>query len=84
MADYYLKTDNIMKNMFTVALKDELAAQSQMGKVRPATEAMLQKVRDYELLRKGFPSPQENSGNFAMPSIGCGTSICHGQVQRWH
>ena len=30
MADYYLKTDNIMKNMFTVALKDELAAQSQM------------------------------------------------------
>ena len=26
MADYYLKTDNIMKNMFTVALKDELAA----------------------------------------------------------
>mgnify|MGYP000537260184 CR=1 FL=1 len=38
MADYYLKTDNIMKNMFTVALKDELAAQSQMGKVRPATE----------------------------------------------
>lgn len=41
MADYYLKTDNIMKNMFTVALKDELAAQSQMGKVRPATEAML-------------------------------------------
>lgn len=28
MADYYLKTDNIMKNMFTVALKDELAAQS--------------------------------------------------------
>ena len=66
MADYYLKTDNIMKNMFTVALKDELAAQSQMGKVRPATEAMLQ---------KGFPSPQGNSGNFAMPSIGCGTSI---------
>lgn len=47
MADYYLKTDNIMKNMFTVALKDELAAQSQMGKVRPVTEAMLQKVRDY-------------------------------------
>ena len=57
MADYYLKTDNIMKNMFTVALKDELAAQSQMGKVRPATEAMLQKVRSYELSEKGFPSP---------------------------
>ena len=35
MADYYLKTDNIMKNMFTVALKDELAAQSRMGTVHP-------------------------------------------------
>ena len=55
MADYYLKTDNIMKNMFTVALKDELAAQSQMGKVRPATEAMMQKVRDYELSEKRLP-----------------------------
>ena len=55
MADYYLKTDNIMKNMFTVALKDELAAQGQMGKVRPATEAMLQKVRDYELSEKRLP-----------------------------
>ena len=55
MADYYLKTDNIMKNMFTVALKDELAAQSQMGKVRLATEAMLQKVRSYELSEKRLP-----------------------------
>ena len=36
MADYYLKTDNIMKNMFTVALKDELAAQSQRGTVHPS------------------------------------------------
>ena len=44
MADYYLKTDNIMKNMFVVALKDELAAQSQRGTVHPETEAMLQKV----------------------------------------
>ena len=59
MADYYLKTDNIMKNMFTVALKDELAAQSQMGKVRPATEAMLQKVRDYELSEKRLPITTE-------------------------
>ena len=74
MADYYLKTDNIMKNMFTVALKDELAAQSQMGKVRPATEAMLQSV-PMNFPRKGFPSPQRNNGNFAMPSIGCETSI---------
>ncbi|WP_379705117.1 hypothetical protein [Mediterraneibacter gnavus] len=59
MADYYLKTDNIMKNMFTVALKDELAAQSQMGEVRPATEAMLQKVRDYELSEKRLPITTE-------------------------
>ena len=42
MADYYLKTDNIMKNMFTVALKDELAA-------------MLQKIRSYELSEKRLP-----------------------------
>lgn len=52
MADYYLKTDNIMKNMFVVALKDELAAQSQRGTVHPETEAMLQKVRAYELSEK--------------------------------
>ena len=74
MADYYLKTDNIMKNMFTVALKDELAAQSRMGTVHPETEAMLQKVRAYELSEKRLPIIR-NSGNFAMPSIGCGTSI---------
>ena len=55
MADYYLKTDNIMKNMFVVALKDELAAQSQMGTVHPETEAMLQKVRAYELSEKRLP-----------------------------
>jgi len=59
MADYYLKTDNIMKNMFVVALKDELAAQSQRGKVRPATEAMLQRVRAYELSEKRLPITSE-------------------------
>lgn len=59
MADYYLKTDNIMKNMFTVALKDELAAQSQRGKVCPATEAMLQRVRAYELSEKRLPITSE-------------------------
>ena len=47
MADYYLKTDNIMKNMFTVALKDELAAQSQMGKVRPATFVIYYQTRQW-------------------------------------
>lgn len=59
MADYYLKTDTIMKNMFTVALKDELAAQSQRGKVCPATEAMLQRVRAYELSEKRLPITTE-------------------------
>ena len=59
MADYYLKTDNIMKNMFVVALKDELAAQSQRGTVHPETEAMLQKVRAYELSEKRLPITSE-------------------------
>lgn len=59
MADYYLKTDNIMKNMFVVALKDELAARSQSGGIRPATEAMLQKVRAYELSGKRLPIQAE-------------------------
>lgn len=59
MADYYLKTDNIMKNMFTVALKDELAVQSRRGTVHPETEAMLQKVRVYELSEKRLPITSE-------------------------
>ncbi len=59
MADYYLKTDNIMKNMFVVALKDELVAQSQRGTVHPETEAMLQKVRAYELSEKRLPITSE-------------------------
>lgn len=59
MADYYLKTDNIMKNMFVVALKDELAVQSQAGGIRSATEAMLQKVRAYELSEKRLPIQAE-------------------------
>ena len=70
MADYYLKTDNIMKNMFVVALKDELVAQSQRGTVHPET-----KSEPMSFPRKGFPLQVRNSGNFAMPSIGCGTSI---------
>ena len=51
MADYYLKTDNIMKNMFTVALKDELAAQSRMGTVHPCCR----KSEPMSFPRKGFP-----------------------------
>ena len=39
MADYYLKTDNIMKNMFTVALKDELTANAFVEDMRKTKEA---------------------------------------------
>ena len=82
MADYYLKTDNIMKNMFTVALKDELAAQSQMGKVRPATEAMLQKVRDYELSeKKASHHHRGTAGTSQCPQPAAGQVSGHGQVQ---
>ena len=31
MTKYYLKMDNIMKNMFVVALNDELQAQNKTG-----------------------------------------------------
>ena len=33
MTKYYLKMDNIMKNMFVVALNDELQAQSEQDDV---------------------------------------------------
>ena len=85
MADYYLKTDNIMKNMFTVALKDELAAQSQMGKVRPATEAMLQKSGTMNFLRKRLPHHHRGTaGTSQCPQSAAGQVSGHGQVQRWH
>lgn len=75
MADYYLKTDNIMKNMFVVALKDELAAQSQRGRFTQRQKPCCRKSEPMSFPRKGFPLQVRNSGNFAMPSIGCGTSI---------
>ena len=85
MADYYLKTDNIMKNMFTVALKDELAAQSRMGTVHPETEAMLQKVRAYELSEKRLPIISEEQRELRnAPQSAAGQVSCHGQVQRRH
>lgn len=55
MADYYLKVDNIMRNMFVVALKDELETQGKQGAVNQKTEEMLQKVRAYDLNEKQFP-----------------------------
>lgn len=55
MTDYYLKTDNIMKNMFVVALKEELAVQQEQGYQWPITEELLQKVRAYELSEKRLP-----------------------------
>ena len=85
MADYYLKTDNIMKNMFTVALKDELAAQSRMGTVHPETEAMLQKVRAYELSeKKASHYKRGTAGTSQCPQSAAGQVSCHGQVQRRH
>ena len=84
MADYYLKTDNIMKNMFTVALKDELEPKVRWERFVRLQKPCCRKSGTMNFLRKGFPSPQGNSGNFAMPSIGCGQVSGHGQVQRWH
>ena len=84
MADYYLKTDNIMKNMFTVALKDELAAQSRMGTVHPETEGMLLKVRAYELSVKASHYKRGTAGTSQCPQSAAGQVSCHGQVQRRH
>ena len=38
MAEYYLKADNIMKNMFVAALKDEIQAP---GKCLPKSGPMI-------------------------------------------
>ena len=76
MADYYLKTDNIMKNMFTVALKDELTAQSQRGMIHPETESMLQKVRE-----KASHHHRGTEGTSQCPQPAAGQVSGHGQVQ---
>ena len=55
MAEYYLKVDNIMKNMFVVALKDEIQAQCEQGTADLETEDMLAKVRAYDLKEKRLP-----------------------------
>ncbi len=53
MANYYLKMDNIMKNMFVVALNDELQAQSEQDECLEETKALLKKkVREYDLAEK--------------------------------
>ena len=72
---YSLKTDNIMKNMFTAALKDELTAQSQRGMIHPETEAILQKVRAYELSEKRLPITTEEQRELRNALNRCGTSI---------
>ena len=48
MTKYYLKMDNIMKNMFVVALNDELQAQSEQDECLEETKALLKKVSEYE------------------------------------
>lgn len=55
MAEYYLKVDNIMKNMFVAALKDEIQAQRELGTADSETEEMLAKVRAYDLKEKRLP-----------------------------
>lgn len=55
MAEYYLKVDNIMKNMFVAALKDEIQAQREQGAADSETEGMLAKVRAYDLKEKRLP-----------------------------
>lgn len=57
MADYYLKTDNIMKNMFTVALKDELAARVRWERFALRQRQCCRKSVPMNFPRKGFPSP---------------------------
>lgn len=52
MANYYLKMDNIMKNMFVVALNEELKAQREQDGRLEETEALLKKVREYDLAEK--------------------------------
>ena len=44
MTKYYLKMDNIMKNMFVVALNDELQAQNEQDECLEETKALLKKV----------------------------------------
>ena len=44
MTKYYLKMDNIMKNMFVVALNDELQTQSEQDECLEETKALLKKV----------------------------------------
>ena len=55
MAEYYLKVDNIMKNMFVAALKDEIQAQREQETADSGTEEMLAKVRAYDLKEKRLP-----------------------------
>lgn len=59
MAEYYLKVDNIMKNMFVAALKDEIQAQREQGTADSETEEMLAKVRAYDLKEKRLPITTE-------------------------
>ena len=52
MANYYLKMDNIMKNMFVVALNEELKAQREQDGRLEETEALLKKVSESDFAQK--------------------------------
>ena len=62
MTKYYLKMDNIMKNMFVVALNDELQAQSEQDECLEETKALLKKVSEYDPLRNDCRLQPGNKG----------------------
>lgn len=62
MTKYYLKMDNIMKNMFVVALNDELQAQSEQDECLEETKALLKKVSEYDLAQKRLQITAGNKG----------------------
>ena len=62
MTKYYLKMDNIMKNMFVVALNDELQAQSEQDECLEETKALLKKVSEYDLAQKRCRLQPGNKG----------------------
>ena len=62
MTKYYLKMDNIMKNMFVVALNDELQAQSEQDECLEETKALLKKVSEYDLAQSVLIFQPGNKG----------------------
>ena len=62
MTKYYLKMDNIMKNMFVVALNDELQAQNEQDECLEETKALLKKGVNTTSPRNGCRLQPGNKG----------------------